>query len=93
MEIRKHKETDELMKDTDAFLMLFKIAYNTKTEDFFSIPDCPIGWAFITADIVGMSQATFRSTKNKLVKWGFIECKTNNKGSLCRLTSDKFFKI
>lgn len=93
MQILKNKETDELMKDTEAFLMLLKIAYNTKTEDFFSIPDCPIGWAFITAEIVGVSQQTFRTNKNKLVKWGFIEVKTSPKGSFCRITTDKFFRI
>lgn len=93
MEILINKETDYLMKDADAFLMLLKIAYNTKREDSFSIPDLEIGEAFITAEIVGMSQQTFRTTKRKLAKWGFVDFKTNNKGTIARITTDKFFKI
>ena len=93
MEIKKTRETDELMKDTEAFLLLFKIAYHTKTNKDFTIPDCPIGWAFITAEIVGLTQSVFRKNKNKLVKWGFIEVKTTNKGTFARVTTDKFFII
>ena len=92
MEILINKETDNLMKDTDAFLMLLKIAYNTKRDDLFSIPDLEVGEAFITADILGMTQATFRSTKKKLEKWGFVSLKTTTKGTIARITTDKFFK-
>lgn len=93
MEILINKETDNLMKDTDAFLLLLKIAYNTKRDDFFSIPDLEIGEAFITAEIMGMSLQTFRTAKKKLAQWGFAEFKTTNKGTIARLTTDKFFKI
>lgn len=93
MEILINRETDNLMKDTDAFLMLLKIAYNTKREDSFSIPDLEVGEAFITAEIVGLSQQTFRTTKKKLEKWGFVKFKSNNKGTIARIITDKFFTI
>lgn len=93
MEILINRETDNLMKDTDAFLMMLKIAYNTKREDCFSIPDLEVGEAFITADIIGISQQTFRTTKKKLEKWGFVSFKTNNKGTIARMVTDKFFRI
>lgn len=93
MEILINKETDNLMKDTDAFLMLLKIAYNTKRDDFFSIPNLEIGEAFITAETVGMSQKTFRTTKKKLTNWGFADFRPTNKGTVARLTTDKFFKL
>ncbi len=93
MEILINKETDNLMKDTDAFLMLLKIAYNTKRDDFFSIPDLEVGEAFLTAEICGFSQQTFRTTKKKLEKWGFAKFKATNKGSIAKLTTDKFFKL
>lgn len=93
MEILINKETDNLMKDTDAFLMLLKIAYNTKRDDMFSIPDLEIGEAFITADILGISQQTFRTSKKKLEKWGFAAFKSTNKGTIARMTTDKFFKL
>lgn len=93
MEILINKETDNLMKDTDAFLMLLKIAYNTKREDSFSIPDLEVGEAFVTAEIVGLSQQTFRTTKKKLEKWGFVEFRTTTRGTIARITTDKFFRI
>lgn len=93
MEILINRETDNLMKDTDAFLMLLKIAYYTKREDSFSIPDLEVGEAFITAEILELSQQTFRTTKKKLEKWGFVKFKTNNKGTIARIVTDKFFKI
>nr|DAU01400.1 MAG TPA: helix-turn-helix domain protein [Caudoviricetes sp.] len=52
-----------------------------------------IGEAFITAEIAGMSQQTFRTTKKKLSKWGFAEFKPTPKGTIARLTTDKFFKL
>lgn len=93
MEILINKETDNLMKDTDAFLMLLKIAYNTKREDAFSIPDLELGEAFITADICGISQQTFRTTKKKLEKWGFADFRATNKGTIAKMTTDKFFRL
>lgn len=93
MEIKINKETDNLMKDTDAFLMLLKIAYNTKRDDMFSIPDLKVGEAFITADILGISQQTFRGTKKRLEKWGFAKFTPNNKGTIARMTTDKFFTL
>lgn len=93
MEILINRETDNLMKDTDAFLMMLKIAYNTKREDSFSIPDLEVGEAFITAEIVGMSQQTFRTTKKKLAKWGFVEFRTTTRGTIARIITDKFFRI
>ncbi|MCM1338896.1 MAG: hypothetical protein NC191_04435 [Muribaculaceae bacterium] len=93
MEILINKETDNLMKDQNAFLMLLTIAYNTKRDNFFSIPDVEVGEAFITADVCGMSQQTFRTTKNKLAKWGFAEFKPKTNGTIARITTDKFFKL
>lgn len=93
MEIIVSKETDNLMKDTDAFLMLLKIAYNTKTADMFTIPGIEIGEAFITAEIVGMSQQTFRTTKKKLANWGFVEFKSTTRGTIAKMVTDKFFKV
>ena len=80
------------MKDKDAFWMLFQIAYNTKTADTFTIPDLQIGEALITAEIVDMSQQTFRTTKKKLAKWGFAEFKPTTKGTIAKMVTDKFLE-
>ena len=89
-EIKISKETDNLMKDKDAFWMLFKIAYHTKTSDTFTIPDLQIGEALITAEIVDMSQQTFRTTKKKLAKWGFAEFRSTTRGTIAKMVTDKF---
>lgn len=93
MEILINKETDNLMKDTSAFLMMLKIAYNTKRDDFFSIPDVEIGEAFITNEMLDMSISEYRATKKKLKDWGFVEFKTTTKGTIAKIVTDKFFKL
>lgn len=93
MEIKINKETDNLMKEKEAFFMLLKIAYETKREDLFSIPDLEIGEAFITPEICGYSVQTFRTTKKKLEKWGFATFKPTNKGTIAKITTDKFFTL
>ena len=93
MEIKINRETDNLMKDTAAFLMLLKIAYNTKTDEGFSIPGLEIGEALITPDIVGLSPQTFRTTKKKLEKWGFATFKPTFKGTIAKMITDKFFAV
>lgn len=93
MEIKINKETDNLMKDREAFWMLLQIAYNTKRDNFFSIPDLEVGEAFITAELLGISQQTFRTNKAKLAKWGFAEFRATSKGTIAKLTTDKFFNI
>lgn len=93
MEILINRETDNLMKDTDAFLLLLKIAYFTKREDSFSIPDLEVGEALVTAELIGLEYDRYRKAKDRLRKWGFAEFKATNKGSIAKLTTDKFFKI
>ena len=93
MQILINKETDNLMKDTNAFFFLLKIAYNTKREDTFSIPDLEVGEAFITPELMEMSRQTFRTTKAKLTNWGFASFKSTSKGTIAKLTTDKFFVV
>lgn len=93
MEILINKETDNLMKDQNAFWLLLQIAYNTKTDEFFSIPECEPGEAFFKVEEIGMNLSTFRTAKAKLIKWGFASFRTSNRGVIAKLTTDKFFKI
>lgn len=91
MEIKINKETDNLMKDNAAFLLLLKIAYNTKRDDFFSIPDLEIGEALINAETLGMGYPAYRTAKKNLEKWGFATFKSTNQGTIAKMTTDKFF--
>lgn len=94
MYIKQNRETDNLMKDSKAFLLLLKIAYKTKLDDGFEIPEVEIGQAFIKGcDDVGMTMSEYRTTKNKLQKWGFAKFRTTTKGTIAELTTDKFFEL
>ena len=86
-----NKETENLLKDPAAFFMLANIAFNTKRDDSFSIPDLEIGQAFMTG-CQGMSTSEYRKTKIKLAKWGFVKFNTTNQGTIAQITTDKFFK-
>lgn len=56
VEIIESKETENLMKDDKAFLLLIKIGYKTVLSEVFDIPPVHIGWAFLSgAESVGNS--------------------------------------
>ena len=56
VEIIESKETENLMKDEKAFLLLIKIGYKTVLSEVFDIPPVRIGWAFLGgAESVGNS--------------------------------------
>ena len=94
MEILINSETENLMKDQYAFLLLFKIAYFTKRNDDFTIPFVKIGEAFITNTMFPeFSPANYRSAIKKLSNWGFATFRMTNRGTIAKLSTDKFFKI
>lgn len=93
MEILIDKETENLMKDTNAFLLLLKIAYFTKREDYFSIPDLNIGETAVSAAIVGLPEQSFRTAKKKLERWGVAKFRGTSTGTIAKITTDKFFKL
>lgn len=93
MEILINKETDNLMKDRNAFWLMLQIAYNTKRDEFFSIPDLEVGEAFITTEKVGLTPNEYRTAKANLQKWGFVEFKPMNRGTIAKIITDKFFVI
>lgn len=56
VEFIESKETENLMKDDKAFLLLIKIGYKTVLSKVFDIPPVRIGWAFLSgAESVGNS--------------------------------------
>ena len=82
------------MKDTNAFLLLLKIAYYTKREDNFTIPNLEVGEAFISNTMFPeITPANYRSAIKRLSDWGFVRLRTTNRGTIAKLTTDKFFKI
>lgn len=94
MEILINSETENLMKDQYAFMLLFKIAYFTKRNDNFTIPFVEIGEAFISNTMFPeFSPTNYRSAVKRLSNWGFATFRTTNRGTIAKLTTDKFFKI
>ena len=94
MEILINSETENLMKDSNAFLMLFKIAYFTKRDNNFTIPDLEEGEAYITgAMFPELSAQSYRSAKKRLADWGFAIFRTTSAGTIAKITTNKFFRI
>ena len=88
------KETENLMKDEKAFLLLIKIGYKTVGRNIFDIPPVRVGWAFIKgAEDVCMTQAEYRTAKRNLENWGFVEFEKSNKGTYARIITEKFITL
>lgn len=94
VEIIESKETENLMKDEKAFLLLIKIGYKTVLSDVFDIPPVRIDWAFLSgAESVGLTKQEYRTAKKNLEKWGIAEFEKSNKGTYARIITNKFIKI
>lgn len=94
VEIIESKETENLMKDEKAFLLLIKIGYKTVLSDVFDIPPVRIGWAFLSgAESVALTKQEYRTAKKNLEKWGIAEFEKSNKGTYARIITNKFIKI
>lgn len=90
VEIIQCRETENLMKDTNAFITLVKIGYLTELENIFDVPTVRVGWGHITAEKVGLSQQSYRTAKKKLKEWGLCEFEETTKGTYARLKTNKF---
>ena len=94
VEIIDNRETENLSKDKNAFLLLIQIGLRTASEDIFDIPPVRIGWAFLKGfESVGLTAQEYRTAKKNLEKWGIAEFEKSNKGTYARIITNKFIKI
>ena len=95
MQIKINSETENLMKDKAAFMLLLQIAYKTKINDDFSIPDLEIGEAFINGheSVCLKNPDEYKFAIRRLKAWGFASFRRKWNGYIAKMTTDKFFTI
>jgi len=95
VQIIRNKETDNLMKDPKAFMLLLQIAYKTRRSEEFEIPNVEVGEAYINGhESVGLKNADeYKYAIKRLKKWGFASFRRVWNGYVAKVTTDKFFTI
>ena len=94
LQLVRSKETEELMKDPNSFMLLTQIAYRARRTDEFNVIDLEPGEALI-GDYrnIGLSERKYRTAKNKLEKWKFATFKPTSKGTIAKLINSRVFDI
>jgi hypothetical protein len=94
MQVLINGETDNLIKEPEAFRLLFLIAYRQKRNDDFRLPELEIGESFLRGfEDCGLSSIqSYRTAKKNLKKWGFASFRNTNKGTIAKITTNKFFR-
>ena len=88
------KETEELMKKPDSFLLLTQISMRAKRNDDFSIHNLKIGEALIgDYKNIGLTERRYRTAKNDIQKYGLATFKATNKGTIAKLTNSMVYNI
>lgn len=92
--LNKSRETLELLKKPDAFMLLTQIAIRAKRTDDFTIHNLEIGEALI-GDFrnIGLTQRRYRTAKNDIQKYKLATFKATNKGTVAKLTNSSIYNI
>ena len=92
LKLMRGEATVELMKDPKAFTLLALIAYRARREGGISLHNLKPGESLIgDYDACGFTEGEYRATKQRLAAWGFITCRTTNKGTIARLINTVIF--
>lgn len=94
IQLKRNKETEELMKDPACFMLLAQIAYRARRTDEFNVLSLEPGEALI-GDYrnIGLSEQKYRTAKNKLEKWNFATFRATYKGTIAKLLDTRIFDI
>lgn len=95
VKLNRCKETEELLaKEYDCFALLTLIAYRAKRTSEFSALGLKIGEALIgDYKACGLTERRYRTSKDKLEKWGFATFKATNKGTIATLCNSLIYDI
>jgi len=88
------EETNEILKDPDAFVLLTQIATRAKRNETFNIHGLEQGEALI-GDYrnCGLTERRYRTSKHKLEKWGKATFRATNKGTIAKLTDASIYDL
>ncbi len=86
--------TNELMKDTSAFMLLTQIALRARRTDKFNTENLKSGEALIgDYTSIGLSRQNYRSALKRLEKWKIITTKATNRGTVATICNSDIYDI
>lgn len=94
IKLNRTSETLELLKDTNAFILLTIIALRARRTNEFNIHNLQSGEALI-GDYrhYGMSEQQYRSAMKRLGQWGFAAFKPTTRGTVAKLLDARIYDI
>lgn len=86
--------TNELLKDTHAFMLLTQIALRARRTDVFNVDNLKPGEALIgDYKSIGLSRQNYRSALKRLEKWNLITTKATNTGTIVTICNSNVYDI
>jgi len=94
IKLKRSKETEELLKDPNCFMLLTLIAYRAKRINGFNIHNLKAGEALIgDCGFIGLSRQQYRTALKRLKEYKLITIKTTNKGVIAKLINSDIYDI
>lgn len=94
LKLVRSKETEELLSNPDAFILLTQIALRAKRTLDLSIYNLKIGEALIgDYKKIGLTEQRYRTAKANVQKWSLATFRSTNKGTIARLTDSRVYDI
>ena len=94
IKMNRGRETLELMKDRNAFILLAQIASRAKRTNGYTYLNLAKGEALIgDHKHIGITRGQYREATKRLIKHGFITIRTTNKGTIAKLINSDVFDI
>jgi len=94
IQLKRGSATWELLADGSAFLLLTAIALRARRTDGFNRHGLKVGQALIgDCKAYGLSPRQYRSAKARLQRYGLIDFKTTNSGTIATLRDNSIYDI
>lgn len=94
IKLKRSSETFELLKDTNAFILLTVIALRARRGGDFDVRTLGPGEALVgDYGCYGMSERQYRSAKQRLKQWGFADFKPTSRGTIAKLLDTRVYDI
>ena len=88
------ERVDILLKDAYAFVLMTITCRRAWRENVSNIHGLEVNQALIgDYDKYNMTEQIYRTRKDRLIKWGFITCRTTNKGTIATVLSKDIYDI
>ena len=92
--LRRSPAARELLRDGNAFRLLTQIALRAKRTNDFSVHGLRIGQALIgDFKACGLTPGQYRAAKARLKRYGLIDFRGTNKGTIATLLNDTVFDV